>query len=122
MKRYFLQAKRIKQMLDEQENMFKNLPDGAIIHRSVAKEQGDTNHVSALDSIKIEINYFNESFYNMFVPKQEKNEIVAQKKEQVQEKYQQVSQESVDIELQHQLDLGSMADISPGSQQKASLV
>ena len=55
--------------------------------------------MSALDSIKIEINYFNESFYNMFVPKQEKNEIVAQKKEQVHEKYQQVSQESVDIEL-----------------------
>ena len=34
----FIQGKKIKQLLDEQQKIFQNLPDGAIIHRSLFKE------------------------------------------------------------------------------------
>ena len=65
----------------------------------------------------------------MFVSQQEKNEIVPEKKEVVPDKKEQIvknflslSRENAEVELHDQLDLGSMADISPGSNKKANLV
>ena len=71
-KKSFIQHKRMKKMLEEQIKIFEKLPDGAIIHKPVSKDETPGNNVSALERIKLEINYFNESFFNMFATLQEK--------------------------------------------------
>ena len=62
-------------MLDEQTKIFEKLPDGAIIHRQVSKDNKTSNNITASESIQLEISYFNESFYSIFETLEDKNKI-----------------------------------------------
>ena len=53
-------------MLDEQAKIFEKLPDGAIIHRQIPRDNKPSNNVSASEGIELVISYFNESFFAIF--------------------------------------------------------
>lgn len=69
----FIQGKKIKQLLEEQQKIFQQLPDGAIIYKTIlAGSEEELDSKVKPDSVKIDIRYLNDTFKEMFTSNMEK--------------------------------------------------